>query len=219
LSKNKNSHLNFDSSVGAGRDVDVYLYYEHHRDATKKIVLTELVCSSYATGRLDIKFYDKQEKIIFETAKKVLKWPPLNFWSYDPASYVWSYFGQYGVSGSYGEEVIRKFQVIVETLGSHFESFEVEDLSAQAAGKFIDMNKSRVRPEDFFYNNTPVGTTAPLSKDEIMAKLVKLTGFSYVDKKSYRQAAMMFHPDRNSGDGSRMAELNMLWQQYNAAGV
>ena len=168
----------------------MYVYYEHHKDANGKILLTELRLSSKPNGRLEINFKDPMEETIFNACKAVLKWPPLANYSYDPAIKCWSYFGQYGVSSTYGVVVIEKLSAICLALQTTFEV------------------------EDFFYQKEPAqlgGST--LSKAEIEQKLTALIG-SAPDKKSYRQAALRFHPDRNNGDGSKMSELNMLWQQW-----
>jgi hypothetical protein len=75
--------------------------------------------------------------------------------------------------------------------------------------------------EDFFYDSAPITTV--VSKATLQNKLQILLEVSsevFKDsdalKRAYRKKALAWHPDRNSGDGSRMSELNSLWSQYNA---
>lgn len=78
---------------------------------------------------------------------------------------------------------------------------------------------------DFFgaqaFNNA-VFQTATLAndKDEFVT-LLSLSSWSQFDsmdaataKKQYRKAAIALHPDKNGGDGSKMARLNQLWSIY-----
>ena len=73
-----------------------------------------------------------------------------------------------------------------------------------------------MRDEDFFYNHGKISSTPTLSKETVAERLKTLIGGDTLDKSAYRKAALRFHPDRNQGDGTRMSELNMLWQIYNA---
>ena len=196
----------------------MYVYYEHHKDANGKVVLTELRLSSYSDGSLFIRFKNPIENMVFESCKPLLKWPPLQYYSYEPPLKIWSYFGQYGISSTYGEEVIKKLETVVKALNSPFKAIAVEDLSGQAVNNHVDLSGKRLpkmSAEEFFYNRGTTVTQAKITREEIEKKLRELTGFSYVDKKAYRQAALIFHPDRNHGDGSKMSELNMLWQLWN----
>jgi len=194
----------------------MYVYYEHHKDGNGKIVLTELVLSSRSDGTLKIDFWSKAEKVVFEICKQTLKWPPIGNREYDAQSFLWSYVGQYGVSQTYGEAVIEKLETIVKTLGSPFKAIAVEELSAQALNKKIDLTgkRKKMSAEEFFYNHGAPASAPAISRDTIISKLKILLG-TEIDKKAYRQAALRYHPDRNNGDGSKMSELNMLWQLYN----
>lgn len=64
--------------------------------------------------------------------------------------------------------------------------------------------------EDFFYNSQITSEVMPL--EAIEDKLEALLGSRDFTRKNYLRTAMLLHPDRNSGDGSKMSELNMLWQ-------
>lgn len=195
----------------------MYIYYEHHRDANKKIVLTELRVSSDPNGKLAIYFHLKTENMVFEACKPLLKFPPIANYSYDPALKIWSYFGQYGVSSTYGEEVIKKLQTIIKALGQTCKTFEIEDLSGQAVNDRVDLSGKKtpkLKAEEFFYTHTQPAAKLELTKEQIELKFKSLTGFSYLDKKSYRQAAMLYHPDRIGGSAAKMSELNMLWNAW-----
>jgi hypothetical protein len=205
----------------------MYLYYEHHRDGKGKVALTELRLSSRADGSLYINFRNPVENMVFEAVKPLLKWPPLANYSYEPNLKLWSYFGQYGVSSTYGEEVIKKVQTVVEALGARFKAFSVEDLADQCVNNHVDLSgkrKPKMSAEEFFYNHGTPALAPVASREEVEKKLAELmqVDISYFGslfsaserKKSYRLAALRYHPDRNNGDGSKMSELNMFWQLY-----
>jgi hypothetical protein len=197
----------------------MYVYYEHHRDANNKIVLTELRLSSYNNGKLAIAFKtDPMEEIVFKAVVPLCKWPPLSNYSYEPTIKVWSYFGQYGVAGTYGEEVIKKIQTVVEALMQPFKAFEIEDLAGQAVNDRVDLSGAKRKPkmsaEEFFYNHGVAQSAPVMTREQLEKKLTVILNTSIVDKKSYRAAAMRLHPDRNNGDSKGMTELNYLWQEY-----
>lgn len=196
----------------------MYIYYEHHRAPTGAILLTELRLSSRRDGRLEIQFYDPTEKMVFNTIKPMLKFPPLSNYSYAPDLMIWSYFGQYGVSGTYGEEVLKKIQTVVEALMQPFKAFEVEDLAGQAPNNRVDLSgrnrKPKMSAEEFFYNHGVARPQAGLSEQELKIKLTDILGVATIDKKSYRLAAFRLHPDHNNGDSKAMSELNYLWQEW-----
>ena len=197
----------------------MYIFYEHHKDAFGKIVLTEMRLSSY-NPHLAINFRSQLEVTIFELCKPILKFPPVAFRSYEDATKIWSYFGE----TPYGELVLQKIQEVTKALGG-VTAIAVEDLLSSAqAGQIRSAKKQSVRPEDFFYNTTAPSSTSNMTKDSILPKLASLlqveekTLSTIVNgelKKLYRQAALRLHPDRNQGDGSKMSELNMLWRIYN----
>jgi hypothetical protein len=198
----------------------MYVYFEHHRDAASKIILTELRLSSYGDGTLAIRKNYSTEEMIKDLCLSVLKWPPIGCRSYDPPSVVWSFFGQYGVASTYGEEVINKLYAVCKPI-SQIDFIEVKDLAAQALNHRVDLSKpqtDKIKADDFFYNKGTPFASAALTRDVILQKLCALLGVgdaAAIDKRSYRAAALRFHPDRNNGDGSKMSELNMLWGLYN----
>ncbi len=189
----------------------MYVYFEHHKDTAGKIAVTELRLSSYGDGRLGINFRSLSENTSFELCKSILKWPPIASRSYEDGPKVWTYLGDYGA------QVLEKLEQVTAATGG-IGKIEVEDLLEQCKQGGINLNKKKkqLRPEDFFYNAAPQGA-AVLSKEQIAEKLAAIMQVAVpaIDKKAYRAAALKFHPDRNQGDGSKMSELNMLWQLYN----
>jgi hypothetical protein len=186
----------------------MYVYYEHHKDASGKIVLTELVLSSWKDGRLGINFGSKIESMIFEICKLALKYAPVAQRSYEPATNVWSYFDEWG------QFTLMRLVSVTDSIAQKVTLIEVQDLAAQAVNKRIDLSGKRVRPEDFFYNYGKPVAQAVMTKETLEQKLKQLLGDT-IDKSAYRRAALKYHPDRNNGDGTKMSELNSLWSVYN----
>jgi hypothetical protein len=96
----------------------------------------------------------------------------------------------------------------------------VEDLAAQAMNHKVDLSakpKPKMSAEEFFYNHAAPAAQPEMTKESISSQLAELIGVSIdaIDKKTYRQAALRYHPDRNNGDGSKMSTLNMLWRVWN----
>ena len=184
----------------------MYIYYTMHKDGHGKLVLTELKLTS-VYSKWQIYWKAPLEDALFKIINPLLKMPPISIYSYDPQLKIWSYMDQWGA------DVLSKIKATTAPLGGVI-CVEVPDLAAIALDYIFDVSKIKqtIRPEDFFYQQAPVSTPA-LTKEQVAQKLLAL---GVTDKKSYRQAALKYHPDRNNGDGSQMSELNMLWQVYNA---
>lgn len=187
----------------------MYVYYEHHKDADGKIVLTELLISSWGNGKLAINFSSAAENMIFEICKLTLKHAPVAQRSFDPATNVWSYFDEWG------QFTLMRLVSVTDSIAQKITLIEIQDLAAQAVNKRINLSAKHVRPEDFFYNYGKPVAQAVMTKETLEQKLKSLMGET-LDKSSYRRAALKYHPDRNNGDGSKMSELNSLWSVYNA---
>jgi hypothetical protein len=193
----------------------MFVYYEHHKDATGKVILTELRLSSYGDGTLALNKKSLTEETLKTLCLGILKWPPIDCRSYDEKSVVWSYWGQYGIKSTYGEEILNKLHAVCRPI-QELVQIPVQNLAAQALNHRVDMStKKRMTVEEFFYNPNAVAPSVPLTRDAIITKLTTLLGSDVIDKKTYRTAALKYHPDRNGGDGSKMSELNMLWRMYN----
>ena len=199
----------FNSAVGAGKVADVFVFYEHHRDANQKIVLTEIKLSS-SDKAFRIAFYHSRENLLFDLIKPLLKAPASSVRSYDEVTNVWSYkFG--------GEHVLQSIEAVTKALGG-VSLVELPDLAEQATQGTINLSgrkSAKMKAEEFFYQHAVPNTSRILTKEQIEEKLTVLVG-AVIDKTSYRRAALRYHPDRNNGDGSKMSELNMLWQLYNS---
>lgn len=195
----------------------MYVFYEHHRDASNTISLTEIRLSS-RMERFEINFYVNKEKAVFDLCKVVLKNAPVGLRSHDPALFIWSYLGD-----AWGQLTLKQLQDVTAALGG-LTTVEVEDLAGycRMGGYKPELRAKQPKAEDFFYKNEPAKTV--VSKESVVPALAKLIEISEQEliaadepklKKLYRLAAMRLHPDRNNGDGSRMSELNMLWGIYN----
>ena len=56
----------------------MYLYYEHHKNAEGRILLTEMRLSSYGNGKLAIMPKNDLEQMLKQLCLVSLKWPPIN---------------------------------------------------------------------------------------------------------------------------------------------
>lgn len=90
----------------------------------------------------------------------------------------------------------------------------------------VEINKTiRAKPktaEEFFYSYSDPVSISKETKESLADKLIKLLECTPNDladsiklKRLYRAKALMYHPDRNNGDGSKMSELNSVWSAYN----
>lgn len=141
-------------------------------------------------------------KDIVEFIKKAI---PSNKRTYDPASYTW-YFGS------------EYFDLIKLLFDGHRE-YTLTIVSEDEVKKKLEESQS----------NQSSWHPAQYSIDAELQKFYEL--LSYVDTnngasftldqiknltrneavKAYRKASLVYHPDRNNGDGSKMSELNSTW--------
>jgi hypothetical protein len=117
---------------------------------------------------------------------------PVNQRSYDPKTKQWAILAQ-----SY--PIAKK---LLET--AHFKIEEKRPISS----------------DGFFYEDTTSATNQPTRKqlEEKLILLLSISAPMLADesqlKKAYRRKALELHPDRNNGDGSKMSELNEVYNAY-----
>lgn len=185
----------------------MYVFFEHHKDAEGTVLATDVVVSSWEhTASINW----KRDKIPFAVLNGLLKSPPIKTRTYDDNTHIWTYLGTSGF------DLLSVLQNAFNKLNQHMEFREVQDLEEQVlAGAISSAKSKKIDPSTFYYNRVPV--RVELTKESaapILAKLLECS-IEQINKSLYRQAALKFHPDRNSGDGSKMSELNMLWRIYN----
>ena len=195
----------------------MYLLYEHHKDAEGHILVTDMLFTSYFPGRPGVNFKSASEKAQFEFSKRAFKDVHIRLRSYDKETNIWSFFPPAGA------EVYKELKGSdIMKLGLKIE--QIDSLTEQKRGGYIRVNSTtkRIDPSDFFYTPEAPQSTG-LSREDLLKKLsgmlllsaAELENASLLELKGpYRKAALLYHPDRNNGDGSRMSELNYLWQQW-----
>jgi hypothetical protein len=91
--------------------------------------------------------------------------------------------------------------------------------------KLLDKREKLESFDEFFNSPPPMGAQKHRTKAELIKAMehhlktneLFITIREDIDldsaKKLYRKAALAFHPDRNNGDGAKMSELNMIWNE------
>ena len=202
------------------------VYYEHLKDSEGNSY-TELVCSSdrrsnYINWKVDDKTY--------EMVAKILKAIAVEKRIFDAQLKTWTFLGGIGII------VVEK----LETLSSYLkmcnknrmkdvpQTFFVEskdDIIERVRFNALGDNKWKkatesvpLNAEEFFYTPVPI---APVRAWK--SELASLLGISEVSlgsmsepglKRLYREKALLYHPDKNKGDGSKMSALNELWRMW-----
>jgi hypothetical protein len=112
------------------------------------------------------------------------------------------------------------FEMVPYPTPAMFEQFML-DAPKPAPGTFRNQ-PDNVAAQGFFNNFNQVIEKVAVAKSDkdMLAELLALPSYDAIPRdkataqKLYKQAAMRWHPDRNNGDGSRMASLNQLWGAY-----
>ena len=208
----------------------MFLYYEKFPcpgDVSKDVY--EFVMSSHGQDA-SINWKDKQEKMYLDVISGIFKEIPLKNRMYDEQTHIWAFVGHYGaVILSHLESMIT------QGLFTSLTITEVENLEERVKNRTLNQKKRaapaeaeiKFKEEEFFYTHAASSSSTP-SGAALVSKLLPLLSCSEEQlisandialKKLYRQAALRLHPDRNSGDGSKMSELNMLWEIYMSKGA
>ncbi len=204
----------------------MFIYYEKFIDPDPSKCVYDLVISSDGrTQRIDWK--NIQHKAVQDLCSSLFKQVPLTERDFNETTKVWTFLGFRGdviITGLKSLQIQGLFPGVVIT--------QIEDLSKKV--ELGRLNKKtlvdapigtpKYSVDDFFYTPPASNTELALSGNKLYEALAPLLGItvelliSEKDdsklKKLYRSSAMRLHPDRNNGDGSRMSELNMLWNIF-----
>jgi len=192
----------------------MYLFFENHTNSEGVVLATDCICSSHVSG---IGVDWKHDRDLLEAVARLFKTTiPIPERTFNNKTNIWTFIG------SAGAQVLIALQTAFgKTKKITF--IEVEDLEGQLkAGGIKPVTTSRFDPKKFFYNSDIVAKPAltremviePLSKlMQIDANVLRSSDKASM-KSAYRKASLRLHPDRNSGDGSKMSELNMYWSVY-----
>jgi hypothetical protein len=153
-------------------------------------------------------------------AVTMIKTVPSGKRKYDPTNKIWY------VDNEYWNPIYKFFGAGPEAyeLVSHLD--DEWDAFLAGSNKSVDHSwtnvPENVAAKNFFHNfNSAIEKLADNKSDkQVLASLLGLTTFDEIPsdkaaaKKLYRTAALRLHPDKNGGDGSKMATLNELWGEY-----
>lgn len=193
----------------------LYVFFEHHKDSDGKTLATDVTVSSFLHGK-GIAW--KVDEVAFKVMNGLLKQPPINVRTYNDPLKIWTYLGDAGY------HLMEVLEEAFSKLKMKIEFRETSGLEqALTSGGIPESASKKFDAKNFFYNKAGVASNNEISKPQAITKLasilsVKEEFFSDKDavKKLYRIKCRELHPDFNGGDGSRMSELNMYWQVYNA---
>jgi hypothetical protein len=205
----------------------MYLYYEKFISPTNSPAedVYSVVLSSNGAST-DINWKIQGDKVVQEVISSIFKQVELKSRVFDAKTKVWTFLGHYG-------KVIITNLESMQTQGlltnlTIKEIHDLEDKSVRARLNMREVEESeadnvKYSAEDFFHNPSPGGDAA-LTSSELISRLSPLLSISREElskesdnsklKRIYRQAALRLHPDQNNGDGSKMSELNMLWNIF-----
>lgn len=159
-------------------------------------------------------------KLVFNAAINTIKMIPGGKRRYDPSQKIWYIDNEYWQPvQAFFAAGAPAYKLVPYANEDAWEAF----LTGSARVK-VDWSsaKDNVAAQSFFNNfNSVVERIADDKSDkQTLAELLGLASFEQIPsdkalaKKLYRAAAIKLHPDKNSGDGSKMSTLNELWGQY-----
>jgi hypothetical protein len=190
------------------------VYYEEFDD------LTDVVISSDGMSTRP-NWKNKNETAIMSLLLSLFKQVELKDRSMSDVTKVWTFLN------GRGKLIVTHLEsMMTQGLLPGVEFKKIQDLEEKAKtsslGRIAAGEKAKkYNAEDFFYSS-PIGDSS-IPKNELVTRISLLLEIGEIDlvnaddltlKKTYRKAALKLHPDRNNGDGSKMSELNMLWNIY-----
>lgn len=204
----------------------MFMYYEKFPAHDDTPALIQIVISSNGANAA-INWKNKKEEVTINLIRDVFKQVPIAERLHDENTKIWTFFGFRGDVILTGIE-----SMITQGILTSFEVKEIEELQEKVERSELNrvarnMDEKKYKDEDFFYAHA-VTTTQVISGEALLEKLAPLLDISVDElkvgdnialKKTFRRAALKLHPDRNNGDGSKMSELNMLWNIFMHSGV
>lgn len=182
----------------------------------------------------DVHYINKQEfelvKLLITLIKQQI---PSSQRNYEPTEKIWmipaikraEYEALFASTHNY---TWNKVPSLLDYIITSKRDYDQSISSAHRQREFEYMKQQGIKAEsaeDFYHQfKEPQVKISSMSIDDVMSKLINLypdgnqlfitSKDSKLAKKFYLRAALALHPDRNNGDGSKMSELNMLWQEY-----
>jgi len=203
----------------------MFIYYEAFISQTNSPQedVYSIVLSSNGADTV-INWKNPTEKSIQAIISSIFKQVELKSRVYDDSTKIWTFLGHYGKVIITNLESMATQGLLPNTTIKEIQDLEpkvvIGRLNARTDPK---ENDKKYSVEDFFHNSVSSGSSE-LSGHALITRLAPLLSLSIDElskesdnsklKRIYRQAALRLHPDRNNGDGSKMSELNMLWNIF-----
>lgn len=176
----------------------------------------------------DVHYISKQEfelvKLLITLIKQQIPSAQRN---YEPTEKIWMISAQkrqeyetlFSLTGNY---TWNKVPSLLDYIITSKLDYDRNLFSAQKQREFEYMKQQGIKAENAedFYHQFKEPESQQVSKIpfiEIKKRLFDLMDYKMevqLTKTDYRKASRKLHPDFNGGDGSKMSELNMLWQEY-----
>jgi hypothetical protein len=199
----------------------VYVFYEEFPSTG----LMEIILSSdQRTAK--IQWNDLKEKSQQVIINELLKYVPYNFREYNATTKVWTFLDNQGEKVISGIKKAISARLLQYTHLQECKNLQKKLSIGNLSYTDVDFKTEEYKydEKDFFYApQKPKGELSGEPLYEALAKNLSLTTaeLKLADplelKKLYRRKAITLHPDHPGGDAVKMAELNRLWQLYNAS--